>query len=111
MKRIREAGAVAVSLDGAQPRFLLVTAREHPEQWVLPKGHIDPAEDVTAAAMRELREEAGVEGTPVALLGTVSFLSGDEPVNVTYVLVRARDAGRSPEGRALAWLPYADARA
>ncbi len=39
----------------------------------LPKGHPDPGEDPEAAALREVREETGVEAEVVARLGEVHY--------------------------------------
>jgi mutator protein MutT len=38
-------------------------------QWTLPWGRVDPGESPMAAAVREIREEAGVEAEVEALLG------------------------------------------
>jgi 8-oxo-dGTP diphosphatase len=42
--------------------------------WALPKGLVGPAEDPQAAALREIREETGLEGTPVTKLGDVRYV-------------------------------------
>ena len=39
----------------------------------LPKGHIDPGESALQAAQREVLEEAGVQGEPVAELGETRY--------------------------------------
>lgn len=39
----------------------------------LPKGHVDPGETPAQAAVREVREEAGVEGELVEKLGDVRY--------------------------------------
>jgi 8-oxo-dGTP pyrophosphatase MutT (NUDIX family) len=39
----------------------------------LPKGHPDPGEDAEAAALREVREETGVEADVVGPLGEVRY--------------------------------------
>ena len=41
--------------------------------WALPKGRIDPGETAAETAVREVREETGVEGRLVAKLGDVRY--------------------------------------
>lgn len=111
MERIRQAGAIAVRLEGPEPLFLVVTARRNPQEWIFPKGHLEPDEAPVDAAVRELSEEAGVRGTPLGPVGSATFRSGDEEVDVTYFLIQASSAGDAREGRRLAWLPHPGARA
>lgn len=47
-------------------RFLLVHERKHGQGWYLPAGRVEPGESLTAAALRETLEEAGV---PIVLDG------------------------------------------
>jgi 8-oxo-dGTP pyrophosphatase MutT (NUDIX family) len=42
--------------------------------WALPKGGIDPGESAAEAAVREVREETGVEGRLVEKLGDVRYV-------------------------------------
>jgi 8-oxo-dGTP pyrophosphatase MutT (NUDIX family) len=42
--------------------------------WALPKGHIDAGESAAETAMREVREETGVEGRLVEKLGDVRYV-------------------------------------
>jgi 8-oxo-dGTP pyrophosphatase MutT (NUDIX family) len=118
--RVPQAGVVAFRTDGGEPRYLLVRARKDPRQWIFPKGHVESGELPRAAALREAREEAGVEGEIESPLGSLEFSSGDEPVRVEYFLVRFLRETPSAEGRetrwcefgeALALLPFDDARA
>ena len=102
------AGAIAVRT-GPTPQVLLVTARAPTEQWVLPKGHISPGETPEDAALRELREETGVEGDLLGVVDDVPFRSRTGPAVVRYYLVRARSEGESREGRRYAWLGYDEA--
>lgn len=49
-------------------RFLLVQERKHGQGWYLPAGRVDPGETFVEAALRETREEAGID---VVLEGVV----------------------------------------
>lgn len=42
--------------------------------WALPKGNIDPGEKAAETAVREVREETGVEGRLVDKLGDVRYV-------------------------------------
>jgi len=46
--------------DPPQLAILLVTARKHPEQWIIPRGTVEVGETYEAAALREAYEEGGV---------------------------------------------------
>ncbi len=50
-------------------QVLLVSGSGKPDRWVVPGGGIEPAEDSSVAAVREVQEEAGVKGTIGRLLG------------------------------------------
>lgn len=58
----------------------------------LPKGHIDPGEDAPAAALREVREEAGIDAEIIEKLGDVRYWyqrSGRSiPKQVTFFMMR-----------------------
>jgi 8-oxo-dGTP pyrophosphatase MutT (NUDIX family) len=72
-----KAAAVAVCVVIRQdvPALLITrrapTLRNHAGQWALPGGRRDPGESARDAALRELREETGVEVTPDAVLGVL----------------------------------------
>jgi 8-oxo-dGTP pyrophosphatase MutT (NUDIX family) len=55
MKKSESAGGVVLNARG---EVLVVNQRGN--SWSLPKGHIDPGEDVIDAARREIAEESGV---------------------------------------------------
>ena len=111
MARVRQAGAVTYEREGSEYRFLVVTSRRNPKAWIFPKGHVDEEETPEECAVRELREEAGVGGQVIDLLGSTSFKRDGKKFEVEYFLVRQTRKGSSKEGRQLAWLSYPAARA
>jgi ADP-ribose pyrophosphatase YjhB (NUDIX family) len=64
-------GAVVVGRDG---RVLLVRRGRPPSvgSWTLPGGHVEPGEAFETAAVREVREETGMDAHVVCPLGIVT---------------------------------------
>lgn len=60
--RLREGGGVEVAL---------ILTHEH--RWQLPKGWIDEGESAAQTALREVREEAGVDAEVVGPLGDIEY--------------------------------------
>jgi 8-oxo-dGTP pyrophosphatase MutT (NUDIX family) len=54
------------------PEGLLLQHRSDNRLWGLPGGGVEPGESVSAAIVREVREETGLEVTPVRLIGVYS---------------------------------------
>jgi len=92
-----------------EPRILVVTARRNPDNWIFPKGHVEAGERARDAALREAREEAGVDGTVVGRAGSMAFEFGANKYRVRYFVVRTSDEGKEREGRRLEWLRYRQA--
>lgn len=51
------------------PRGEVLVVNQRGNSWSLPKGHVDPGEDLLTAARREIYEESGV--TDLALVGEI----------------------------------------
>lgn len=68
MKREISAGGVVYRKVKNKIEFLVVQHSGH-HRWVLPKGWIDPGETKEQTALREVKEEAGVEAETKDYLG------------------------------------------
>lgn len=96
------AGAVTFREQNEHPLFLIVSSSTGAD-WVLPKGHLEPGETPEAAALRELKEEAGVTGEILDRLSQERFEKANEEVLVQYFLVRALSSAEGEERRSLRW--------
>ena len=91
-----------------------------PSTWVLPKGNLEPGESPADTALREVREETGVEGRLVEKLGDVRYVytwEGERVFKVVSFFLVRYSSGRlgaiQPEFEheiaEVRWLPLADA--
>ncbi|MEP7002278.1 MAG: NUDIX domain-containing protein [bacterium] len=64
------AGGVVYRLDSGAPLYLLI--RDSYQNWGFPKGHLESGERAEDAALREVREETGLDD--VALRGTIATI-------------------------------------
>ena len=75
MKREFSAGGVLVRTVAGRPHLAAIRPEgKRPGTWVLPKGNIDPGESPAETALREVREETGVEGRLVEKLGDLKYV-------------------------------------
>jgi ADP-ribose pyrophosphatase YjhB (NUDIX family) len=99
---LTHAGTVVFRPSDNRSLYLIVSSSDG-ANWVLPKGHIEPGESPEAAALRELKEEAGVMGEILDRLSVQHFKKADEEVAVQYFLVRKVGSTEAVEKRTLRW--------
>lgn len=107
---VRAAGGVVVRA-GPRPQVLLVHRPAH-DDWSFPKGHLEPGEDDLSAALREVREETGLECEPVRDLGELRHRDAkDRPKAVRYWEMRARTGELEPDDEVdeVRWVDLAEA--
>ncbi len=95
----------------------IVPARKggHRERLALPKGHLDGDETELEAAVREVREETGVEAEPIEKLGEIEYTYDragrlvDKRVAFYLLEYRSGELGHDHEIAAVHWMPLAEA--
>jgi 8-oxo-dGTP diphosphatase len=97
-------------------RVLLVRRGRPPFRgfWALPGGFVELSETVEEALVRELKEETGLSGHPVGLVGVYSGPDRDPRKPTTTVAFLVRGRGGTPHGgddaRVAAWVPLDEAK-
>jgi 8-oxo-dGTP pyrophosphatase MutT (NUDIX family) len=74
VEREFSAGGVLVRTIRGRPMVAAIRPRGTKRVWALPKGQIDAGESAAETAMREVREETGIEGRLVEKLGDVRYV-------------------------------------
>jgi 8-oxo-dGTP pyrophosphatase MutT (NUDIX family) len=115
------AGGVLVRSVGGRPMLAAIRPQGKPAGvWALPKGLVDPGESPAETAVREVREETGVDGRLVEKLGDVKYVytrDGERIFKiVSFFLLRAGrgrigavDESMRIEVAEARWLPLEDA--
>jgi 8-oxo-dGTP pyrophosphatase MutT (NUDIX family) len=120
VQREFSAGGVLVRTIRSRPMLAAIRPRGREDVWALPKGKIDPGESPAETAVREVREETGVEGRLVEKLGDVRYVytfRGERIFKVvSFFLLRAGrgrigeiDEAMRIEVAEARWLPLEDA--
>jgi 8-oxo-dGTP pyrophosphatase MutT (NUDIX family) len=113
---IREFSSGGLVIRNLNGRPFLAVVRVRDKILALPKGHPEPGESAQEAAQREVREETGLEATPVEKLGDVRYWyarDGDRVLKVvSFFLFRYR-SGRledhDDEVEEALWIPLEEA--
>lgn len=66
------AGGVAFRWNDSEPEIAIVSVKPK-LRWQLPKGIVDPGESPEVTAVREVREEAGIETDRLGLIETIEY--------------------------------------
>ncbi len=103
------AGGVVIRGDRNSIQYLVVTAKDALDQWVLPKGHIEAGESPEQAARREVLEETGIVAAVRDDLDVVEFNAPAGLVRAQFFLMQTVTEGLPSEGRKTAWCSYDEA--
>lgn len=82
MRDAVSAGGVVFRAEGG--RWLIVLVRVAGGRWTIPKGLLESGETERRAALREVREETGLETEIVAKLGEIDYWFYWRPERVRY---------------------------
>ena len=115
---IREFSAGGLVIRNLRGRPHVAVVRVRDQILALPKGHPEQGESAQDAALREVREETGLEATPVEKLGDIRYWyarDGDRVLKiVSFFLLRYR-SGRledhDHEVEEALWIPLEEAPA
>jgi 8-oxo-dGTP pyrophosphatase MutT (NUDIX family) len=113
---IREFSAGGVVVRRMEGRPFVAVVRVRDEILALPKGHPDDGESPAAAALREVREETGLEAELVEKLGDIRYWysrQGERVMKmVTFFLLHYRSgslADHDHEVEEALWIPLEEA--
>ena len=120
MEREFSAGGVLVRSIRGRLHFAAIRPQGKTDVWALPKGRIDPGESPAETAVREVREETGVDGRLVEKLGDIRYVyvwKGEKIFKVvSFFLLRASrgrigaiDESMRIEVAEARWLPLDEA--
>jgi 8-oxo-dGTP pyrophosphatase MutT (NUDIX family)/O-antigen ligase len=89
---IQKAGAVILSHDDPGRILLLYRAGPNYCDWTIPKGHMEPNESREDTALREVKEETGLDIKLIAPLPDRRYTTGsNHPATVHFFLARSLD--------------------
>ena len=113
---IREFSAGGLVIRNLRGRPFLAVVRVRDRILALPKGHPEPGESSQEAALREVREETGLEATPVEKLGDIRYWYARDGQRVlkivSFFLLRYRSGRLDDHDREVdeaLWIPLEEA--
>lgn len=106
-------GGIVYRLTKEIAEYLLVGPKDEdpkkPEEWLFPKGHRKESEQLWETAVREVGEETGIVGRPIAFVGQSQFRREDELVFTDFYLMEAFSTVVPKEVRRCRWVEYTEA--
>src|SRR6266704_7064695 len=110
--RVTSAGGVVYRWDKENPLFLLLGSEKR-GTWCLPKGLIEPDEDEVTTAIREVREETGVNRVKMkGKIGLIRYQFGyraktfDKTVHFFLFETDQADSKVGSEHDFMEWMPF-----
>ncbi len=107
---IYKAGGIALHLNNIPYVALLYRSKQ--DDWSFPKGHIENDETPDTAALREVKEETGLDVEIIGELAPFEYLHATGKPILTYMYLMAfRGEGKfkeEHEGDRLEWIPLTE---
>ncbi len=110
--------ATAVALFDANSNILMLRRKDN-DKWTMPGGTLDYGESLTGCAVREVREETGLQIRITGLIGTysdplilIAYSDGEVRQEFTLVYAAEIESGEmkiDDESKEAAWLPLSSA--
>lgn len=105
------AGGVVFREKDGYREFLLISAKNFPFIWVLPKGHIKLSETEEHAAVREVKEESGMKVSIINKIGNAERWQWNfkKQAVAFYLMEFEGVCSKNKENRKIKWLRLEDA--
>ena len=111
MQKEHSAGGIVFREDNGQVAVLVTQSSAH-DGWIFPKGHLEHGETSSDAALREVKEETGVDARILERVGTIRYgfrVRGRQIAKTAlfYLMeyIGGKTSDESPEVRAVTWVP------
>ncbi|MGO9559219.1 MAG: NUDIX hydrolase [Acidimicrobiales bacterium] len=111
---VRAAGGIVLRASATGGWEAALIHRPEQGDWTLPKGKLEPGETAAECALREVREETGLECTLGRFVGQVEYRDRrGRPKVVEYWLMQPHGGDFAPSGEVdeLRWVGVSDASA